>query len=152
MTDNKYTAYCGLCCSHCYSRTHIAPTAEKLKEQMKAQGFESFGPYMQDYTEFWRFISTLTEAEGCPGCRQGGGNPACAMRDCAQGKQTEACPLCSEYPCDKFDWLNTSEAYPMLESDNALMQELGTEAWEMMQKERRDKGFTYVEERKKYKE
>jgi len=66
MSD-RYTAYCGLYCDHCYSRTHIAPTAAKLKEQMRAQGFESFGPYMPDYEAFWRFLSTLIDAEGCPG-------------------------------------------------------------------------------------
>ena len=81
---------------------------------------------------------------------QGGGSPECSMRSCAQEKQNEACPLCSEYPCSKFDWLSTSDAYPMLESDNRLMREQGAEAWTAMQKERRDSGFTYVEERKKY--
>jgi hypothetical protein len=39
---------------------------------MQAQGFETFGPSMPDYEEFWRFINTLIDAEGCPGCRQGG--------------------------------------------------------------------------------
>ena len=147
--DDKYVAYCGLYCGHCYSRTHIAPTAKKLKEQMQAQGFESFGPYMPDYTEFWRFINTLIDAEGCLGCRQEGGSPACAIRICAREKQVEACPLCNEYPCDKFHWLETSSAYPMLESDNQLMRAQGLEAWKTMQKARRDNGFTYIEERKK---
>ena len=148
--DDKYTAYCGLYCGHCYSRTHIAPTARALKQQMQAQGFETFGPYMPDYTEFRRFMDTLIDAEGCPGCRQEGGSPACTMRVCAREKQVEACPLCSEYPCDKFSWLKASVAYPMLEGDNQLMQEHGTDAWNAMQKARRDRGFTYVEERKKY--
>ena len=148
--DSKYITYCGLYCAHCYSRTHIVPTAQKLKEQMQEQGFESFGPYMQDYIEFWRFLSTLIDAEGCPGCRQDGGSPACSMRICARENQVESCPLCSEYPCDKFGWLKTTSAYPMLENDNQLMQEHGLQAWEMMQKARREDGFTYIEERKKY--
>lgn len=147
--DNRYIAYCGLFCGHCYSRTHIAPTAKELKAQMQAQGFETFGPYMPDYTEFWRFMNTLIEAEGCPGCRQGGGSPACAMRTCAREKQVEACPLCKEYPCDHFYWLDTSVAYPMLKGDNQFMREQGLEAWRAMQKARRDNGFTYVEEREK---
>lgn len=150
MSD-QYIAYCGLYCGHCYSRTHIAPTAQLLKAQMQAQGFESFGPYMPDYEEFWRFMNTLIEAEGCPGCRQDGGSPACAMRTCAREKQVEACPLCDAYPCDKLDWLNTSTAYPMLKSDNLLMKEQGLAAWEAMQATRRSEGFTYIEEREKHK-
>lgn len=148
--SNRYIAYCGLYCDHCYSRTHIAPTAKTLKAQMQAQGFETFGPYMPDYTEFWRFMNTLIEAEGCPGCRQDGGSPACAMRTCAREKQIEACPLCDEYPCDQFHWLDTSAAYPMLKEDNQLMREQGLEAWKAMQQGRRNSGFTYVEERAKF--
>ena len=148
--DNNFIAYCGLYCDHCYSRTHIVPTAKKLIEQMQAQGFESFGPYMADYIEFRRFMKTLIDAEGCPGCRQDGGSPGCAMRKCAREKQVEACPLCNEYPCSKFGWLATSSAYPMLENDNQLMQEQGLEVWKEMQKARRDNGFTYIEEQKKH--
>jgi hypothetical protein len=55
-----------------------------LLDQMKRQGFETFGPYMQNYKEFREFMNTLIGAEGCPGCRQGGGNPACGMRICAR--------------------------------------------------------------------
>ena len=148
--DNKLIAYCGLYCGHCYSRTHIVPTAKKLIEQMQAQGFESFGPYMPDYIEFRRFMDMLIDADGCPGCRQDGGSPGCNMRVCAREKQVEACPLCNEYPCEKFAWLETSTAYPMLENDNQLMQERGLGTWKTVQKERREKGFTYIEERNNY--
>lgn len=146
--DNKYVAYRGLYCGHCYSRTHIVPTAKVLREQMRAQGFERFGPYMKDFEAFWRFMNTLIDAEGCPGCRQEGGSPFCAVRTCAREKKLEACPLCSDYPCDKLSWLDTSEAYPMLKSDNQLMREKGFAAWRDMQEERRENGYTYIEARK----
>lgn len=147
--SEKYAAYCGLYCGHCFSRTHIHPAAETLRAYMKRQGFETFGPYMPNYKEFWAFLGTLIDAEGCPGCRQDGGSPGCAMRACARERKLEACPLCAEYPCEKFDWLPTSTSYPMLARDNALMREEGFEAWLKMQEERRARGFTYVEEREK---
>ena len=147
--ESKYIAYCGLYCGHCFSRTHIAPTANVLRDYMKRQGFETFGPYMPKFTEFWEFLKVLIDAEGCPGCRQGGGNPACKMRTCAREKGVEACPLCSEYPCENFNWLASSTNYPMLEKDNRFLQENGLDLWLEMQKERRSQGFTYVEEREK---
>jgi hypothetical protein len=147
--ENKYTAYCGLYCGHCFSRTHIKPTAETLLNYMKRQGFETFGPYMPNYKEFWEFLNTLIDAEGCPGCKQDGGNPACEMRNCARNKHIEACPLCEDYPCTKFDWLPDSEAYPMLKSDNQYMKAHGFDAWLEMQKKRRLEGFTYIESRER---
>ena len=65
----------------------------------------NFDPYMPNFTEFWEFLKALIDAEGCPGCRKGGGNPACKMRTCAREKGVEACPLCNEYPCENFNWL-----------------------------------------------
>ena len=148
---NQYIAYCGLYCGHCFSRTHVAPTANRLRDYMKRQGFESFGPYMPNYKEFWEFLNLLIDAEGCPGCRQEGGNPGCKIRVCAREKGLEACPLCKEYPCEKFDWLPTATNYPMLEGDNHYLKEHGLDAWLAMQEERRLQGFTYVEEREKLK-
>jgi len=147
---NQYIAYCGLYCGHCFSRTHIAPTANTLRDYMKRQSFESFGPYMQNYKEFWEFLNVLIEAEGCPGCRKDGGSPACGMRTCAREKGVEACPLCNEYPCGKFDWLPSSTSYPMLEKDNQFLKENGLNSWIIMQEERRAQGFTYIEERENF--
>ena len=146
---NQHIAYCGLYCGHCFSKTHIAPTANILCDYMKRQGFETFGPYMPKFTEFWEFLKILIDAEGCPGCRKDGGNPACKMRICARDKGVEACPLCNEYPCENFNWLSSSTSYPMLEKDNQHLQENGLNMWLTMQKERRSHGFTYVQEREK---
>ena len=72
------------------------------------------------------------------------------MRICARDKGVEACPLCSEYPCENFNWLASSTSYPMLGKDNQYLQENGLNKWFTMQKERRSQGFTYVEEREKF--
>lgn len=146
---DELTAYCGLYCGHCYSRTHIAPTAQALQEQMRLQGFETFGPYMEDYEAFWRFLTALNAASGCPGCRENGGNPSCSMRICAREKGVDACPLCEEYPCDRLQRLDTTSSYPTLKEDNMMMHRMGYAAWEDMQQARRKRGFTYVHEREK---
>ena len=114
---------------------------------MKRQGFETFGPYMPNFNEFWGFLNVLIDAEGCPGCRQNGGNPSCEIRRCAREKEIILCPLCSDYPCSKFNWLPTSKNYPMLVKDNLYLKENGLDEWLAMQEDRRSQGFTYVEER-----
>jgi hypothetical protein len=149
--NKQLVACCGIYCGHCFSRTHIAPTAALLQDYMKRQGFETFGPYMPNFKEFWEFMKVLIEAEGCPGCKKDGGSPACAIRTCARDKNVEACPLCSDYPCEKFSWLPSSESYPTLEKDNQLLRDNGLDAWLAMQEKRRIAGFTYVEEREKQK-
>jgi hypothetical protein len=41
------------------------------------------------------------------GCRNGGGNPFCAIRKCAQKKGVEGCWECVEFEkCEKLDSLN----------------------------------------------
>ncbi len=145
----EMAAYCGLYCGHCYSRTHVAPTAKLLKDYMARQGFESFGHYMPNYKEFWEFLTMIIDGEGCLGCRQGGGSPGCAIRRCAQERMLDACPLCGDYPCEKFAWLGDRDKYPMLEKDNLTMKECGLDAWLAMQQERRRAGYTYVQEKLK---
>lgn len=145
--DEKMTAYCGLYCGHCFSRTHVAPAADVLRGYMKRQGFETFGPYMDNYKEFWDFLGTLIDAEGCPGCRADGGSPACVRRTCARERQVEACPLCEDYPCEHYSWLDGAKNYPTLKTDNQYMQDHGLECWLEMQSERRAAGFTYIEDR-----
>jgi hypothetical protein len=148
--DGHLISYCGLYCGHCFSRTHIAPTATKLKDYMRRQGFETFGPYMPNFKEFWKFTTVLIDAEGCPGCGKNGGNPSCEIRICAREREIISCPLCEEYPCAKFSWLPASENYPMLAKDNLYLKENGLDAWIEMQINRRLQGFTYVEEREKH--
>lgn len=102
---------------------------------------------MGGFEESWRFLTTLNEAEGCPGCRGNGGSPSCGMRACAREKGVEACPLCAAYPCEKLDWLESTKSHPRLKEDNRVMREEGLAAWNAMQQARRERGYTYLQER-----
>jgi hypothetical protein len=144
--EDEFVAYCGLYCENCLVRARIGPTARELKEQMLAQGFDQFGPSMENFDEFWKFLDSLTATEGCPGCRKGG-SETCVTRNCAIKKRVDSCPLCEEYPCSLFDWSRAYYHYPTLEADNLLMKGKGLAAWIEMQKERREHGFNYAQDR-----
>ncbi len=40
-------------------------------------------------------------ADGCMGCRQGGGDTPCQVRDCCLGYEYQGCWECAQMPCDR---------------------------------------------------
>lgn len=95
---------------------------------------------------FWSFLRDISENWACVSCRDVSGNPDCKIRVCAQKKGVEMCALCESYPCKLID--NFDEGYPCLISDNALLRDVGWDAWAKLQDERRACGFTYSDGKK----
>ena len=139
--DRKYIGYCGLYCENCAVKVKIAPAAKTLQEEMKKAGFEEVVQMIPGGDKFWSFLKGMVDPGICSSCREGGGNPGCAVRICAKEKGVEICALCEIYPCDKF--MAFFKGYPVLEHDNLLLKEKGIEAWSALQEERRKSGFTY---------
>ena len=139
--DKKYICYCGLYCENCAVKAKIGPASKTLYEAMKKAGFEEIINYIPGGEGFWPFLKNMTEQGLCNSCREGGGNPGCAVRICAKEKGVEMCALCESYPCDKINLFYRN--YTTLEQDNALLREKGLEAWAKLQDERVKKGFTY---------
>jgi len=137
----EYICYCGLCCANCAVKANVEPAAKALHEEMKKAGFEGIIQFIPDGEGFWRFLKSVSEEGACISCREGSGNPNCAVRICAKEKEIELCALCVEYPCEKFD--EFFKAYPTLKTDNAVLFEKGMDEWSKMQNERRTNGFTY---------
>jgi len=139
--NNKYMCYCGLCCENCSVKVKIEPAAKTLHEEMKKGGFEEVIQMIPGGDNFWSFLKSMVNPGICVSCREGGGNPGCAVRICAKEKNIEICALCEQYPCDKFSAF--FEGYPVLKNDNLLLREKGMEAWSILQDERKKNGFTY---------
>jgi hypothetical protein len=119
----------------------VKPAAKDLYTEMKKAGFESFINFIPGGEAFWPFLKDMAERGVCVSCREGSGNPGCAVRKCAREKNVEICALCENYPCDTFTAF--FKAYPVLEQDNLLLREKGMDAWLELQGERRAKGFSY---------
>ena len=139
--DKRYICYCGLYCENCAVKSKVEPSARVLYGEMKKAGFEGIIQFIPDGDGFWRFLKSVSEDGACLSCKEGSGNPGCAVRICAREKEVEMCPLCGSYPCDKFD--EFFEAYPMLKDDNALLREKGEGEWNNMQEERMAKSYAY---------
>ncbi len=119
--------------------------AQALYREMKRGGFEDVVEAMPNGPEFWNFLKSMSENGTCVSCRDGSGNPGCAVRICARGKGVEMCALCGQYPCAHFDELFA--CYPALDEDNAVLRDRGGEAWARLQDERTASGFTYPDAR-----
>ena len=85
---------CGLNCSNCDAfKATQANDIKKLAELAKSWGGD----------KNWR--PEQMRCDGCtskrlqPGCRE------CAVRACAQEKETGICSRCGEYPCGKLEGL-----------------------------------------------
>jgi len=139
--DKNYACYCGLYCENCSVKAKIQPAAKILYGEMKAAGFEEIIHFMPGGDGFWPFLKDMAENGTCSSCREGSGNPGCAVRICVREKGVEMCALCESYPCERFDAFFAG--YPILEQDNALLRDKGWEAWGNLQDERHAVGFVY---------
>ena len=141
--NKKYTCYCGLYCENCAVKVKIEPASKILYEEMKKAGFEEIIHLIPGGGGFWSFLKSMAVDGVCISCREGSGNPGCAVRICAKEKGVEMCALCENYPCGLFD--KFFEGYPILKHDNALLRDQGMEAWSKLQDGRRAISFTYSE-------
>ena len=122
----------------------MEPAAKVLCDEMRAAGFEDVIAHIPGGEGFWSFLKGMTDDGICVSCRDGGGNPACAVRICAKEKEVEMCTFCEDYPCDKFAaFFEATVGYPVLKQDNAVLRDEGWEAWMALQEGRRVKGYTY---------
>ena len=143
MTEklNEVT-YCGIYCLNCGVKNRLPERASALIETMKAGEWEEFGPSVEGFAPFWKFLNSLADTSVDKGCRLNNcGNPECGIRLCAQEKGVEACPMCPDYPCDMIHTFVNSE--PTLLFDGLRMREIGIEKWIEEQEARRRRGFSY---------
>ena len=139
--DKRYNCYCGLYCENCAVKVKVEPAAKALYDEMKKAGFEDVIAFIPGGEGFWPFLKGMAVDGVCISCRDGGGDPGCAVRICAKEKGIEMCTFCQDYPCDKI--VVFLDRNPVLKHDNALLQGKGWGAWSALQDERRGKGFTY---------
>ncbi len=143
--NSKYICYCGLYCENCAVKVKVEPASKTLYEEMKKAGFEDVIHMIPDGDKFWSFLKGMVVGGVCVSCKEGSGNPGCAIRICAKEKNVEICALCKDYPCDHFTVLEGLDGYPTLKYDNSVLREKGMDAWAKLQDGRRARGFTYAD-------
>ena len=143
MTERiNEVGYCGIYCPNCGVRCRLPKEASALRATMKAGDWEDFGPGIEGFTPFWKFLNGLADTSTAQNCREGNcGHPGCGIRICAREKGVAACPMCADFPCDMINTFSQSE--PTLVFDGLRMKEISIGKWIDEQEARRQNGFSY---------
>ena len=141
--EKNYNCYCGLYCGNCAVKVKVEHAAKVLYSEMKSAGFEDVISFIPGGDGFWPFLKGMAETGMCISCRDGGGDPGCAIRLCAKEKDVDMCVFCIEYPCGKLT--DMLKRLPVLAQDNELLRDKGWDAWAELQDERGTKGYTFTE-------
>lgn len=112
-----------------------------LKEEMEKSKF--------DYDQFKAGLEWFTKT-GCPGCREGGGNPVCPIRMCVQAKKLRGCWECSEMEeCRTLVMFEKESSYRVLESLQDIKKS-GEETYAKKMEKKRAAGYDNVLDRKPF--
>ncbi len=130
--DERLTSFCGLCCSDCIpSHPGLFALADDLERLLGNLQFDEYAALKSaatvEFGEYPAFLAVLHAIRDlrCPGpCREGGGKPLCAIRECVQDRGYAGCWECEERPCsERLDHLRA--VHPHLD----LVRELGPADW-----------------------
>lgn len=114
--DLENIAYCGLYCADCPNHTGvIADLARDLRKELRKfrfdktaellSGFPFFKTFAK-YPDCYEVLGAMVKMRCSKSCRNGGANPGCKIRKCAQKKKITGCWECNEFTaCDKLQFL-----------------------------------------------
>ena len=114
--NKNLIAYCGLYCGDCFGhKGKVADLARDLRKELRQSRFDktaeslsrmSFFKVYKDYPKCYEVLGALVRMRCKNACRNGGGNPFCAVRKCCQKKKIKGCWECGEFEtCKKMDEL-----------------------------------------------
>jgi hypothetical protein len=141
-------AYCGLYCGDCPNHTGvIADLARDLRKELRNYRFEKtaevlssfpFFKVYEKYDDCYQVLGAMVKMRCGRTCRNGGANPGCKIRKCAQKKGLAGCWECGEFEsCQKLGFLNTNHGRAHILNLKKLAKH-GPEAFE------KDKKYWYV--------
>jgi hypothetical protein len=111
--------FCGIWCGSCLGGNGAVQELTKRYEQiiMRSQhALEEWGPREFNFNEFKKGLACIKAMSLCPGCKKGGGNPACQIRTCASKKNMTVCSQCGELAeCKNID--SMMQDYPRMKDD-----------------------------------
>lgn len=115
--EEELIAYCGLYCGDCHAHQQKVPDlARDLRKELRASKYkkfadfiskEKFGETFKDYDTCYEVLGAMVKFRCKKGCRNGGGNPWCKIRQCCQKKGIDGCWECEEFlnDCKKLKFL-----------------------------------------------
>ena len=131
-SPKNLVGYCGLYCGACgIYQGRIKQAVESLRSVIGAYGFDKIMP-------------ELAKMFGeCPGCIGGGGDPNCAVRECAKQKAYTTCAECAEMErCEKVQRYG-----PCAMDGLRKIKAVGVGKWTEEMQKKVDAGYCYLDER-----
>jgi hypothetical protein len=91
----------------------VADLARDLRKKLRetkfervAKGLSKIFKDLENYEQCYQVLGTMVRLRCRRACRQGGGPPACKMRNCCQRKGIQGCWECEEFEtCQKLEFL-----------------------------------------------
>ena len=101
--------FCGIWCGSCLGGNGAVQELTGKYEQIVKQSqhvLEKWAPKEFDYNATMKGLACIQAMQLCPGCRKGGGDPACKVRICASKRNIANCSECNELmKCRNFEEL-----------------------------------------------
>ena len=107
--DLAMTGYCGLNCAECfwYKKT-VSEAAKSLRREIRSAKLKEAWkdipfPFLGEYESFKKSLDGLAMMRCAKACREGGGDPWCKIRKCAQKNAFDGCWECTDFEnCTKL--------------------------------------------------
>lgn len=142
MSDNEYTAYCGLYCNDCIpSDSSLFMAAEALRDRLQNRKFEEYAKLKASsnktftrYDEFSKLLQEIINLKCSSPCRHSGGKADCPVRNCAQNKNYRGCWECdNRFECELLAPLR--KFHSNLDYHLTIISQLGENDWSTHRKE-----------------
>jgi len=109
-------APCGIYCAECPNHTGvIADMARDLRKELRTVRYDktaealsglSWFKAFEKYPDAYEVLGAMVKLRCKRGCKDGGGNPGCKIRKCAEKKGYDGCWECDEFKnCNKLAYL-----------------------------------------------
>lgn len=134
--DEKFTAFCGLCCVDCIpSNNGFFDLVNNFEDMLTDLQFDEYARLKAEknltFKEYPTFLKVLKEIESlkCPApCREGGGKPECDIRNCVLERGYSGCWECRDrLTCSKLNSLR--RVHPNLDYHLELIGKYGPKNW-----------------------
>jgi len=111
--------FCGIWCGSCLGGNGaVQELTRKYEQTIKRSQYalERWCPNEFSFNEFMNSLACVEAMSLCPGCKKGGGNPACEIRTCASKRNMINCSQCNELSgCKRID--SMKQNYPRMKDD-----------------------------------
>jgi hypothetical protein len=114
-------APCGIYCGACDIMLGKSMSlAKEMYGIINGFNIADVGPFFlgvpqERVTDFLEILDKWSKGDKCPGCRGGGGNPACPVKVCAHEKGFLTCAECDRMPCgqgaESGNWMQEAGAF-----------------------------------------